>query len=201
MNRDKTIFQPQGGRFSLCSVVLDKDSNTFQPADESEQKLCCLNSCKSSVKTCLELCNTKSNNEYVKCHNDCARNIALCEDMCAQVVPNSWRNNNPLIQCIKDNGLDPNNIDQVKENKELLVKCCTQRCVPSKEVNCSSNCIDKYNNYIGDTQDPLQLLYKDMVREAVLDIENTSQDYSLFYYLITVVCVLIIIILYLYMKK
>lgn len=205
-NQEKTTFQTQGGRFSLCSIVWDSENGRFKNSNETEKEFCCLSSCKSSTQACLDTCkNIKgTQKQYVDCGNGCARNIILCQDLCAQSTPGLWRGDSPLIKCVEQNGFGkyPNyDIDAIKDNKELLVDCCHADCIPTSEVACIDHCKNKYADLIGESKDPLLQVYNDFKAEGSPVDALPAGDNSWIYYLITVGVVGVLIIIFLVIMK
>ena len=185
------------GRFGLCSTVWDSENSRFKSSNETEREWCCLNSCKSSTKACLEACEQKnSTKDRLECKNVCARNIILCEDMCALSTPDLWRGDSPLIKCIEDNGFGtyPNyDIQKIKENEQMLVSCCNEGCIPTSKIACVKHCSRKYDDLVGKSKDPLIALYDN--NKILEDKHIVRSDNSLKYYLVTVGIILIFFII------
>ena len=155
-------------RFSLCKGYYV--GNKFHPNTETETMTCCLNTCKDIVQTCLNSClvnygpegKTPNFKIYTKCKNNCARMIMSCENTCALSSPGIWRGNSPILDCITSKGCGkyPNyDKDCIKNNKDELIRCCNHNCLPSKEMSCTNHCKVKYDDLVGESVDPLLVLY------------------------------------------
>uniref|UniRef100_A0A6C0JS36 Uncharacterized protein n=1 Tax=viral metagenome TaxID=1070528 RepID=A0A6C0JS36_9ZZZZ len=149
MSLSNHTYNLRAGQFGLCSGYWDEKAQVFRRADETEQRDCCMKTCKPFVDTCANIC-PKAAPKYQKlCYKTCDDIVTTCGDFCNLSSP-VWGANNPIFKGTKekecgDDIYNPLNIDCIKKNKDAIINICRHNCTPTSKLDCEEHCKYSYN--------------------------------------------------------
>jgi len=123
-------YNLRSGPFGLCSGYWDEKNRVFHRANKTEERKCCLNSCKPLTNECRDMCNLATNNKT--CHETCDDIEEICEDNCDLLG-----DKNPIYNHGITNQI---NVDSVLKNKDEIIRFCRKNCVTTSEIDCQKHC-------------------------------------------------------------
>jgi hypothetical protein len=152
---------PSYGLSGLCSVTWDSEMQSYQRSDATEEMQCCLSECTEPVKFCNNYCHSMhdpSTEDHAKCTRACAYQKYICSSACS-LMNKVWYKDNYLktcafgAGCIKDSWPVK---ECLQKNKQQIIRCCQNACIPTRDVGCSSFCDYAYElmEEMGDSSDP-----------------------------------------------
>ena len=142
------------GMFSTCSVHFDKYKNSLDYTDITEISNCCNNKCSKPYKFCHEYCiNNYGGNKEVenpelinRCIGRCKYNKNLCYNTCSIINTETdfYLYNNYVDCATKNNCIEYSsriqNKDCLRKNKEQILHCCRNSCIPTSMLDCDKQC-------------------------------------------------------------
>lgn len=89
-----------------------------------------------------------------QCINNCNKRLSYCEGDKCKRYETSCLNNcreieseglNYIIECGKENNCNRFDLNCFKNNRDVIINCCNDKCVSSQGIDCEEGCSDFYD--------------------------------------------------------
>lgn len=193
------MYNSQSGPFGLCSGIWDENAKIFRRANETDKAICCFNTCKPFVQTCVKNCpKAKTSHFRELCYKTCHDIKESCKNNCL-LSGNSWNVDNPIYNGTRKFGCGdgfghPIDEECMKKHTYGIMQECQRSCLPTSDLDCQKHCEYSYNFLTDDSVDPLAF----DIPKNISKKENTTTHLSYLIIISIILGLLLVWIIHIY---
>ena len=129
--------------FFPCSVKWDDKDKEFKQSTLSEIDKCCIDNCIEPSKLCNDNCIKQhiTHRQQLDCLSSCNAKTTLCKTNCS-LISSLYSG---YDSCAKESGCKHTHgpffdKDCIKKNKDMIINCCEENCLPFNNTDCKTYC-------------------------------------------------------------
>lgn len=141
---DSPSYQLSPGLLSYCQGTWNPEKNIYESDNSIGVIQCCLDSCAEKVNYCLETSGMGACREIISsCRDNCLRYPSQGLSIINTCATDSSCGTYPLYDK-----------DCLKDNRDTIIKCCKEQCIPNQSDDCNSSCPLFFNSLINELEIP-----------------------------------------------
>lgn len=151
------IYSIGASRLAFCKAVWNPKTKKYENDNSMNTIQCCMNKCDDYLSFCYEQC---GNNQ--DCVQRCDELSSNCANTC---IDYDSEGIGIISECAVNEGCSSYptlNKECMMKNRDKIIKCCKEGCIPTMTVDCGEQCQDFFYNLTHGIEKNLQKIKSDL---------------------------------------